>query len=602
MTTVVGINWPSFHDNAAAAIIDGRLVFASEEERYSRHKHSHGELAQSSLLALFKHIKKLGVNPNDIDAFAINFDPNLYLSNDRRECYNDRLSIDAARIGLFYSLDFGAEFKKLCSSSKADRSPISVLKIFIRHIYKKAGEEAPLDLKIFAVPHHLAHAASSYYFSGFDSCAAIAMDGAGETEATSIWKVKNGNFERICSADISDSIGYLYENIGTRLGFNGHEAPGKVMGLAPYGKINKVLSKKFGSLISLKGDAVFPPYLFDPSRKLRKSEKMDLNYVRDFWDGFVTAAVGSLDLAWDTRGEIKGICSDVAWCLQNITEKLIENVCRYAKEQSGSKLLALSGGVALNAKANMELHYSHMFNDIYIFPAANDSGTTAGAAAYVYENILGNKMQRKRLRSACLGPEYSEDSVREIIKKSKWKAEFLGDDVCDVSKLVSKGKVVAWYQGRAEFGPRALGNRSIIADPRNKKMWHKLNEIKGREWWRPLAPSLLEEEMHTYFVDPAPHEFMVMMYKLKDDAKNRVPAIYHVDGTARVQTVRRNENKNWYEMIDGFQEITNEGLVINTSFNLAGEPLVETPTEALRSFAVGGFDAIYLQGWLIKKY
>ena len=167
--------------------------------------------------------------------------------------------------------------------------------------------------------------------------------------------------------------------------------------------------------------------------------------------------------------------------------------------------------------------------------------------------------------------------------------------------MISKGKIVAWYQDRAEFGPRALGNRSIVADPRNKEMWYNLNAIKGREWWRPLAPSVLEEKMDSYFVDSVPHEFMIMMYRLKEIAKDRVPAICHVDGTARVQTVKRSENKRWYRMIKGFEEITGEGLVVNTSFNLAGEPLVETPIEALKSFAIGGFDAIYLQGWLINK-
>ena len=164
-----------------------------------------------------------------------------------------------------------------------------------------------------------------------------------------------------------------------------------------------------------------------------------------------------------------------------------------------------------------------------------------------------------------------------------------------------KGHVVAWYQGRAELGPRALGNRSIIADPRRREMWSIVNKIKGREWWRPLAPSLLEEDAGKYFIDPVAHQFMILMFKYRDDMCEAVPAVCHVDQTARPQTVSRDENKTWYELIKAFKDETGEGIILNTSFNLAGEPLVETPVDAIKSYALGGLKAIYLQGWLIQK-
>jgi carbamoyltransferase len=261
----------------------------------------------------------------------------------------------------------------------------------------------------------------------------------------------------------------------------------------------------------------------------------------------------------------------------------------------------MAGGVALNSKANMELYYSRLFSDVFIFPAATDAGAAIGAAAWVSEHLLGTKMVNQRMKNAYYGPEYKDEEVKRLVRDSKWRAEYLGDNVSSLAGLVAAGKIVTWYQGRSELCPRALGNRSIIADSRKKEMWTEINTLKGREWWRPLAPSLLESRVKNYFVEGSPHEFMIMMYKFVNELKSRVPAVCHVDGTARPQTVDMNQNRPWYEQIQSFEEMTGEGIVVNTSFNLAGEPLVETPHDALRSFAVGGFDAMYLQGWLIRK-
>jgi len=189
-----------------------------------------------------------------------------------------------------------------------------------------------------------------------------------------------------------------------------------------------------------------------------------------------------------------------------------------------------------------------------------------------------------------------------MVDKTKFKAQYIGDDVNAVTDVVAKGQIVTWYQGRAELGPRALGNRSIIADPTKKEYWKLVNDIKGREWWRPLAPSLLLEDADEYFKDPTKHEFMILMMRYKDeDVCRRVPVTCHVDLTARPQTVTPEQNRNWYNLIKAFKDIKGEGLVMNTSFNLAGEPLVETPQDAIKSFALGGFDALYLQGYLISK-
>jgi carbamoyltransferase len=292
---------------------------------------------------------------------------------------------------------------------------------------------------------------------------------------------------------------------------------------------------------------------------------------------------------------------DLAWAVQSVTEETMLHLARWARENVGEDKLGLAGGVALNAKANMAIHYSKTFNDIFIFPAANDAGTPIGAAAWVYEHVLGGKMKRQRLKTVYLGPEYSDEEVRRVVERGGWDAKYIGDDVNEVVDLIVKGFVVAWYQGRAELGPRALGNRSIIADPRRREMWGVVNRIKGREWWRPLAPSLLEEDAGKYFIEPVPHQFMILMYKYKPEMCEVVPAVCHVDQTARPQTVSKEENKTWYELIKAFKDVTGEGIILNTSFNLAGEPLVETPQDAIKSYALGSFKAIYIQGYLIQK-
>ncbi|MGB9734494.1 MAG: carbamoyltransferase C-terminal domain-containing protein, partial [Conexivisphaera sp.] len=462
---------------------------------------------------------------------------------------------------------------------------LRIVERVIRAAARAVGDDIASP-RLIPVRHHLAHAASAYYFSGFQSAAVLVLDGQGERDATTAWMVKDGEFEELLRIDVREgSIGYLWDAVSENLGYEWTEGPGKLMGLAPYGSdFREFLERLKGAVALRDGDR---PYEF-------RGFKGDHVRLADYVTG------GKIE--WNPRGEIDARAAGAARAIQEFTNELFVHMGSWIRERTGSDRLALAGGVALNARANMELHYSGLFNDIFIFPAANDAGTAIGAAAYVYEHVLGGRMRNGRLRSAYLGPEYSDEEVKGAVERSKFRAEYVGDDVGAVADLVAKGKVVAWYQGRAELGPRALGNRSIVADPTRKEYWRLVNDIKGREWWRPLAPSLLDEDKEEYFVDPVSHEFMIMMFKLKDEMCGRVPVVCHVDKTARPQTVTRDRNRTWYELIKAFKEIKGEGLVMNTSFNLAGEPLVETPQDAIRSFALGGFDAMYMQGWLIRKW
>jgi carbamoyltransferase len=588
MTTVVGFSFPSGHDAAVAVITDGRLVFATEEERYSRHKHALGELPVNSMLRAFEYLQGVGVKPDEIDAFALPFDLNFYRV---REKFTILLIMLKSLLGADYMPSY-RNLAGLTMGTFLGRSVQSRLATnFLQVVYRKMNAKMPDKARVIPVVHHLAHAASAYYFSGFASCAAITVDGNGETDSTVVWKVVNGEFERVGTVDLAEgSLGVLYDTIATRLGFQTIEAAGKAMGLAPYGAPREELAKKFGKIatVSQGGDR---PYLFsDAFRKQARAYTAIADYV-----------TSGLDLRWDTHAGVSGDVADLAWQLQHFTEQMMISIARWAKAATGEKSVALAGGVALNAKANMELYYSGLFDRMFVFPAANDSGAPIGAAAYVYRNVLGGKMANERIEQVFLGPEYPDEVISSAISRSKWRSQRIGSDTNPIADIVAKGGVVGWFQGRSELGPRALGNRSIIADPRKKDNWALVNGIKGREPWRPLAPSVRSGEESAYFENPTDARFMILMLRMTHDASQRVPAVCHVDGTSRPQVVSREDNAPWHDLLSSFKSATGEGMLLNTSFNLGGEPLVQTPAEALRSFAVSGLDALYLQGWLIRK-
>jgi carbamoyltransferase len=592
---VVGFNWPPEHDNAASAIVDGELVFAAEEERFTRHKHSHDEPPLRSLTSMFGFLKtKYNINPTDVKHYAVNFKPSLMTGPDRRvRLLSVARIMDAQRLEYIGLRQLGSLVVK---TSIGATDYVEISKRFLKVVLKRGfNADLPADVKITAVEHHLAHAASAYYFSGFGSAAILCADGTGETESTVVWKVKNGEFEKICSIrSDKGSLGQLYEAITRPSGLGGLEGPGKAMGLAPYGKVEEQQFAKFQKLLKRQTDL---PYEFDTGGKSLRV----MTDLEAFYDRLAQPLIAGLNLSWNPHGDISGDVANISASTQKFVEDLMVTTARWTKEETGEQNFGLAGGVGLNAKANMLIYYSKLFNDPFFFPAANDTGTTIGAAAWVYEHVMGEKMKNTRLRSVYLGPEYSSSDIENVVKRSKWKAEQIGHDVGPLVDLVEGGAMIGFYQGRAELGPRALGNRSFVGDPRNSKMWRKVNEIKGREWWRPLAPSILEEDTSKYFVDPTFHPFMILMYQFLPAARERVPAVYHVDGTARPQTVAKQDNPLWYDFIHAFKDDTGESIVVNTSYNLAGEPLVETPLDAFRSFAISGLDALYMDGYLIRK-
>ena len=593
---VVGFNWPNFHDNSAAAVLDGKLVYAAEEERYTLHKHAPYELPENSLRHCLLFLQeRYGIKPNDVDAYAINFDPKFYSA--KSKAWHNFSQMSMVKDYLLKA-DSAAEAYSLLLKS-ITRSITSRLdftwsaKVFVRSMVRSLGYNVE-DVKIIPVRHHLAHAASAYYFSGMSSGIGLVVDGQGETDATTAWRISDGNFEELLSVKwYEGSLGYLYEFVSKYLGFGRLEGPGKVMGLAPYGKIDKKMLARLEALFDL--NAKDGPYLM--------KKRLSAGIQGEMYNSIARRAMG-IDAPIDIGGRArlnKKAC-DYAYTLQSFFETLLTKTAEWSKDASGMDRIMLSGGSALNAKANMELYYSKKFNRVFVFPAAGDAGTSIGAAAYVYANGLGGRMRNGELKDLYLGDEYSGQEVKTAVISSKLKYERIDSDMNPLSGLLESSKVIGFYHGRAEFGPRALGNRSIIGNPMEKSTWPRINRIKGRAWWRPLAPSLLAKSMNDYFIEPEEHEFMVMMYRANKGVAARVPAVIHVDGTARPQTVRREKNAIWHDLIKCFGDSTSENLIVNTSFNMAGEPLVETPMQAIRSFSASGLDALYLDGWLIRKH
>jgi Predicted carbamoyl transferase, NodU family len=414
MTVVVGFNWPVVHDHAVGVIVDGELVFASEEERWTRHKHSWGEPSINALKQAFLFLRrKYGIKPKDIDAYAVNWDPKLFPPSFRRlfVAISFKSLIVTTKSDLFGWFQGGIIGKGLGALRlgwlylRGDY--IDLARRFVRFVIRSIGEDAPDNIRVIPVPHHLTHAASAYYFSGFNDATVLTVDGAGEFEATVVWKVKDGEFERVVSIPtVYGSLGLLYEKVSVKIGYDFHEGPGKVMGLAPYGKASKYY-EKLKSFIRF--DDKEYPFRFDAPYELIANSLYPAERV-----------------PWNPHGDLHPDAIDLAWAVQAVTEETMLHLAKWAKEHVGGDKLGLAGGVALNAKANMVIHYSKLFKDLFIFPAANDAGGPIGAAAYVYEHVLGGKMKRQRLKNVYLGPEYSDEEVKKVVERGNWNAKYIG--------------------------------------------------------------------------------------------------------------------------------------------------------------------------------
>jgi len=553
---ILGIN-AVFHESSAALIVDGEVVVACEEERFTRIKHAKEprvdnphELPEKAIGFCLDYA---GLRARDIDRVAYSFDPRL-----RR-----------------------AEFH-------ADWWPDSQLEVeFLRRL-DDVGDAAAtvlgrkLGRALKFVPHHLAHAASAYYPSGFDPAAILVIDGIGEAACSTLARGDGTRIQTIETFSYPHSLGFLWEQTSIHLGFSPYDAS-KVMGLAAYGDPD-IFSRKFASIIQVGEDsyAVDPAALGFPSIDPKRLKPKGLEPL--------------LGPARDPESEILPRHMHVAAALQAATNAAVVALVRRLERSVGLQRLCVAGGVALNCVTNALITRVSPFSDIFIPPAPHDAGTAIGAALAVHCAERGTS---RSLSGATpyLGPQFGEREVLAAIKAAGLMPRRTKDAARDAADMIADGNIVAWFQGRMEFGPRALGNRSLLADPRRPDTRAILNRrVKHREDFRPFAPSVLAERADEWFEIGSPsasHEYMLLACPTRLAYRDRIPAVVHHDGTARVQLVRHEANPRFHDLISRFFTRTGVPLVLNTSFN-DNEPIVCTPSDAITTFRSTGIDALFM--------
>ena len=550
-----------YHDAAACLLIDGKVVAAAQEERFTRQKHDDS--------FPMKAIK-----------YCLDF---------------DNLSINQIDYIVFYDKPI-LKFERLLRTyiktwPKGLRSFIMAMQVFFKDklwVEHKIRKQLNYFGEIYFTEHHYSHAASAYYASDFNEAVVVTTDAVGEWDTTTLGYGQENQLILTKAIRFPDSLGMLYSALTYYLGFRVNSAEYKVMGLAPYGNPD-VYINKFRELIDIKEDGSF---------------KLNMKYFSYEYGLTMTNHRFNKLFADSPRRPESALTQrekDIAAALQEITEEVVLKMVAYAKKLYPSENLCLAGGVALNCVANGRILKEKLFKNIYIQPAAGDAGGAVGATLYFYYDCLKKQKQKGVMDNIYLGPEFKEQEMKEILDENKINYQKLekGDLLKRVAQLIADDQVIGWFQGRMEFGPRALGNRSIIADARNKKNWQRVNlKIKFRESFRPFAPTVLEDKALEYFDLPGPSPYMLLVAQVK---KDNVPAITHIDNSARIQTINRRENSKYYDLINQFYRISNCPVIINTSFNVRGEPIVCTPRDALNCFLNTDMDYLVMNNYLISK-
>jgi carbamoyltransferase len=430
------------------------------------------------------------------------------------------------------------------------------------------------------INHHLAHALSAFCMSGFDESAVLVIDGRGATEATTLWHAQSGRIRLLQQYDYPNSIGVFYAGITGMLGFVPLSDEWKVMGLAAYGEPTIDLTR----LIQIREDSYTVA-------------------GRDFF-GQTDFDCSKLEPITGPRRNGEPLTThhkQLARSAQDSCEQAMLALLRRLTKLTGSRRLCLAGGVALNCKANGELLRSGLIDEIYVQPAAGDDGACLGAAFGVYQR-LGQSIPSHAIGHTYLGTMYSNESIESTLRTFKLPYRRIDDPARVAAQLLSQNHLIGWFQGRMEFGPRALGNRSILSDPRDVRNRDRVNEaVKFRENWRPFAPSVIEERGSIYFRDFRPSPYMIISFWATDQAKLQIPAVVHVDGSCRVQSVTRDSNPLFYKLLMEFEELTGVPVLMNTSFNLKGDAIVESPRDALETFFTSGLDSLVIGNYLVSK-
>jgi len=559
---ILGIGGYS-HDSAAALVCDGELVAAVAEERLSRVKHQGGVPRRAVQYCL----ETAGLAPDDVDHIGAYMRPLVRLG--RRLPY--RLT-QVARSPV-YSAGYMAY--ELVHNAQ-----------YVWGMRGLCGQRT----KLHFMAHHPAHAASAFLVSPFDEAALLSVDYVGEWAATWAGVGRGTQVERLRAANYPNSLGVFYSALTDYLGFLRASDEYKVMGLASYGE--PAYLDDFRQIIRVRPDGW---YATDRSWFV-------CHYLPGSIKGYFSRRFHDRFGPPRKKGEpIEERHRNVAASAQRVLEEAVLGITTWLHRETGLKRLCLAGGVALNCAMNGRLSRESPFEEIFVQPAAGDDGIAVGAAFQLHHRFTGADRSFV-MRDARLGPAYSNDAIRAFLDGAKIHYETPSDLEGRAADLIADGQIVGWFQGRMEFGPRALGARSILADPTRADMQDLLNTyVKHREDFRPFAPSCLEERAAEYFTNCASSPFMLFVYPVEPDKRDRVPAITHVDGTARVQTVAKDVNPRYYRLIEAFEQRRGVPMVLNTSFNVMGEPIVNSPADAVRCFYSTGMDALVIGDYVVVK-
>ncbi len=578
-----------YHNSAAALIKDGVVVAAAEEERFTRIKFDSTFPHQSLAFCL----AKAGISLADVEAVVYYEKPLLKF---------ERIAENFDRTGIS---GYKAFIKYMPLWSRQKLFMRSVINKELKQ-YLTKGQKLP---KLVFSNHHLSHAASAYYCSPYNKAAILTIDGVGEWATASIGMGEGTKINTLKELHYPHSVGLLYSAFTQFLGFEVNSGEYKLMGLAPYGDKNSEECKRFVNLIhehivTVNSDG---------------SIKLNLQYF-DFPKGFSTANTKQFENLFGMPARVGNISPshcNLAMAIQLVLEDIVLIMAATARRLTGAEYLCMAGGVALNCVANSKILKSGLFKDVFIQPAAGDAGGALGAAL-TYRGVVSE--EKEVVFNPYLGPTYGKDELLIALKQSELKYTEKADDIlfAEVAKALADGKIIGFFNGGMEWGPRALGNRSILADARNPKSWNRLNQlIKQRENFRPFAPVVLEEDAHLYFEWIRPSPYMLFTFPLKQEwrlpitntsanitdklnqQRSQFPAITHVDYSARVQTVNTTQNPRFYQLLKAVKAETGHGMLVNTSFNRNNEPIVCTPQDAITCFKAAGLDMLVMGNYIV---
>lgn len=572
---ILGIN--AYHAGSSACLIkDGQLIAAAEEERFNRLKYWSG----FPVMAIRYVLEEAGLTAYDLDHIGVSRNPNANLLNKILFSLSKRPSLGMIR-------------DRLVNTSQIHDAKTTLVELL------KLDSDA-LKAQFHYIEHHRAHLASAFYVSPYKDAAIFSVDGMGDFVST-MWGIGNGaEIKTIDSILFPHSLGFFYTAISQWLGFPKYGDEGKVMGLAPYGE--PVYIDKMREIVRIQQDGTFElnlDYFLIHTEGVTMSWEDGNPVLGNLYSPDLIKLLGEPRVP---RSEITQLHENIAASLQAMLEEAEFALVRKLQRETGQKAICMAGGVALNSAFNGKVLPNTDFEDIYIQPASGDAGTSLGVCYYIWHQVLGNP-RNFIMDHAYTGPQYSNGTIKKVLDDYNLSYRALEETqlVQKSAKLVASGNVLGWFQGRMEWGPRALGNRSIIADPRRDDMKDILNaRIKHREKFRPFAPSILEEYTGEYFDQDYPDPFMIKVYNVLNQKKSEIPAVTHIDGTGRLQTVDKNYSPLYWNLINAFKEETGVPAVLNTSFN-ENEPIVCTPKEAIDCFWRTKMDALVIGNYLVTK-